>query len=209
MPRTLFAAALLLAACAAALAASCNASVTESCLAGPCATPGMGAGGMGAGGMATGGMGAGGDPDACTSIDTASSPRTGDYPCDIFAIVHNNCHRCHQQPQKNGAPFPLLNYADTQQVYLPAGPAGPQKLVFQQMYDQTRVGAVPRMPLGGHLKDPDFKALTNWLIMCAPPVPTGSGCGCPSPQDPQSTSKNCCPGDGCPDGGSPGDAGSD
>ena len=55
----------------------------------------------------------------------------------------------------------------------------PGKLVFQQMYDQTRPGALPQMPLGGMLGAHDFTTLSGWLAMCAPPVPSGTGCGCP------------------------------
>jgi hypothetical protein len=157
MPRTLLAA-LVLAVCALALASSCNASVTEGCLDGPCATGGSG-----------GGTGTGGGADACPA-----TPQTGDFPCDVFAVIHTNCNPCHQNPPQNGAPFPFLTYADTQQVFSPG------KLRFQQMYDQTRPGATPRMPFGGMLDAADYATLSNWLLMCAPPVPSGKGCGCVS-----------------------------
>ncbi len=34
--------------------------------------------------------------------------------CDVEPILRAKCQRCHQEPPKNGAPFPLLSYADTQ-----------------------------------------------------------------------------------------------
>jgi hypothetical protein len=43
--------------------------------------------------------------------------QTGDFPCDVFAVVHSVCNKCHTNPTKNGAPFPLLTYADTQQPF--------------------------------------------------------------------------------------------
>jgi hypothetical protein len=149
MPRRTVAA-LLFAACAAALAC-CNANVVENCIAGPC----------------TGGVGGAGGADGCPAV-----PQTGDFPCDVFAVIHPNCTRCHQDPPLNGAPFPLLTYADTQKVFLPG------RLVFQQMYDQTRPNAAPRMPLGGSLSDAGYSTLSDWLLQCAPPVPAGTGCGC-------------------------------
>ncbi len=176
MPRTLVAAFLASALCAVALAPSCDASVTEGCLDGPCG--GMGGASAsqsastatGTGGTATGGTATGGSPgaDACPA-----KPQAGDFPCDVFAVIHANCNPCHQNPPLNGAPFPLLTYADTQKPIIPG------KLIFQQMYDQTRPDALPRMPLGGSLKPADFTTLSDWLAMCAPPVKSGTGCGCP------------------------------
>jgi hypothetical protein len=162
MTRYLLAALLALSTCAVALASACNASVTESCLGGPCATD--------TGGMAgAGGKGADSGADACPA-----KPKTGDFPCDVFAVIHTNCNPCHQNPPMNNAPFPLLTYSDTQQPFLPG------KLIFQQMYDQTRPTACPRMPLGGMLDAADLATLTAWLTSCAPPEPSGKGCGCVS-----------------------------
>ena len=177
MTRSLLTAALLLAGSAAAFNA-CDAHLTEGCLAGPCTSTGTGGssasssssssttGAGGAGGA--GGSGGAGAAAACPPI-----AQSGDFPCDVFAVVHQRCNPCHQSPPLNDAPFPLLTYADTQQVYLPG------KLVFQQMYDQVQPDASPRMPLGGELTDAEFTTLTGWLAMCARPLPTGTGCGCP------------------------------
>ena len=35
--------------------------------------------------------------------------------CDVAPILEARCHRCHTDPPENGAPFPLLTYADTQE----------------------------------------------------------------------------------------------
>lgn len=33
--------------------------------------------------------------------------------CDVAPIIEARCQRCHTDPEKNGAPFPLLSYEDT------------------------------------------------------------------------------------------------
>ncbi len=179
MLRPLLTATLLLAGSTAAYLGGCDAHVTEGCLAGPCTALGSGgSSSVGAGMSATNGTGGassttgtggtGGTADTCPPV-----AQSGDFPCDVFAVVHQRCNPCHQMPPSNGAPFPLLTYEDTQQVYVPG------KLVFQQMYDQIQPGAQPRMPLGGQLTDAEMATLGGWLAMCAPPVPAGTGCGCP------------------------------
>jgi hypothetical protein len=106
-----------------------------------------------------------------------TTPQTGDFPCDVFAVVHKNCNPCHQMPPKNGAPFPLLMYSDTQQVFQPG------ELVFQQMFISIGPNGLPRMPLGGMLSPADYDTLEGWLGRCAPPVPLGTGCGCTGGSD--------------------------
>jgi hypothetical protein len=155
-------AAVVLAACALALAPSCNATVTEGCLEGTCPVEGTG------GGCASPPM-----PDGSMTADTCPMTlQSGDFPCDVFAVIHTNCNPCHANPKLNGAPFPLLTFDDTQQPFTAC------QLIFQRMYDQTRPSACPRMPLGGMLDTADYATLSNWLLMCAPPLPAGTGCGC-------------------------------
>ncbi len=182
MSRFLLAAALVTA-CAVAPVFSCTANLTQNCIAGPCTLGGGGAGGSGgatAGSgvtssthAGTGGAGTGGSaPNAASCPQVAQA---GDFPCDVFAVVHAQCNPCHQMPTQNGAPFPLLTYADTQAPYSPS-----VGLVFQQMFISISPSGSPRMPLGGPYLDPaDYATLHDWLGECAPPVPAGTGCGCP------------------------------
>jgi hypothetical protein len=142
---------------AVAVVPACDADVTESCTNGPCG-----------GGVTSSSSATGTDAANCPS-----TPQTGDFPCDVFAVVHHNCNPCHQNPPLNGAPFPLLVYADTQKVY------SPTELVFQQMFISTGPNGSPRMPFGGMLTPTDYDLLHGWLAQCAPPVPSGTGCGCP------------------------------
>ncbi|APR85120.1 Hypothetical protein A7982_10469 [Minicystis rosea] len=157
--RRLFVASLcLIAAWTVAAVSACDADTTETCLAGPC----------------TGGSG--GTAGAGAAAACSSTPKTGEIPCDVFAIIHASCNPCHTDPLAGGAPFPILTYADTQAEFH----AG--KLVFQQMYDQIQPGAAPQMPLGDvMMSDADRKTLSDWLSACTPPAPAGMGCGCPGP----------------------------
>jgi hypothetical protein len=36
--------------------------------------------------------------------------------CEALTVLRAKCHRCHQDPQLNGAPFSLLTYDDTQVI---------------------------------------------------------------------------------------------
>lgn len=157
-------AAVVVAAAAAVVAAmpACDAKVEESCTAGSCG---------GAEAHVNTGTGTGTDtgPDA---TKCPATPQTGDFPCDVFAVIHKNCNPCHQNPPMGNAPFPLLTYADTQKEYAPGF------LTFQQMWVSTGPTGDPRMPFGGMLQPADYDLLHGWLGMCAPPVPAGTGCGC-------------------------------
>jgi hypothetical protein len=113
----------------------------------------------------------------------------------------------------HGAPFQILQYADTQQPFdglltlsckgdqdCPPGPPGNcfgkndagvgecKGLRFQQMFISIGPNGCPQMPFGeGMLPDPQYTTLHSWLANCAPPADAGTGCGCP--------------GNGCTDGG--------
>jgi hypothetical protein len=173
MIRSLLLASVVSAAAAAAFASACS-STSETCVSGPCGLGGASSSaGTGSATSSSGTTGTGGsDPDAGACSQT---PQTGDFPCDVFAVIHARCNPCHQQPPQNGAPFPLLTYADTQQVYTPS-----VGLVFQQMFISIGPNGAPRMPFGGpYLDATEYATLHDWLGQCAPPVPTGTGCGCP------------------------------
>jgi hypothetical protein len=187
-----------LAAVGLALFASCDAKVVESCLDGPCA---LGGGGAPVMVVAASSSSSGGGPDAknCPTI-----PQTGDFPCDVFAVIHSVCNHCHTNPMMHGAPFHILTYADTQQPYhaligescMDDADCGPTPgncvdkddagvglcdgLRFQQMFISIGPNGCPQMPFGeGMLPDVPYKTLHDWLGNCAPPVDAGTGCGCP------------------------------
>jgi hypothetical protein len=144
----------------AALVPACTAELAEDCLGGPCVPPGNppipppwpppeSDGGS----------------DGPTCEDTTD---TGDFPCDVFALLQTHCHTCHQSPPLNSAPFPLLTFEDTQAPY---GTMGKQR--WQRMAEVVESGF---MPLGKTIPPEDKQALLAWLTACAPPTEAGMGC---------------------------------
>ncbi|MFO0758129.1 MAG: hypothetical protein U0359_16660 [Byssovorax sp.] len=158
----------LLAPLAVVLAAlGCDASVSDACFGGVCGQGGSGGSGTTSTTTGTGGSG-GSEP-----------PATGDFPCDIFAIIHKSCNPCHQDPPLNGAPFPILTYEDTQQ---PFGSKGKKR--YQRMAEVIAPASGPFMPLQPNnvgvdpLDDATRDKLAAWLA--APTAePEGMGCECP------------------------------
>jgi hypothetical protein len=88
--------------------------------------------------------------------------------CQAEKVLHEVCQRCHQDPPLNGAPFPLVTYADTQVVPMDGIPR------WQRMERAVESGF---MPLRGLDLDPPVEELTceqrstllGWLRQCAPP----------------------------------------
>jgi hypothetical protein len=93
-----------------------------------------------------------------------TSPATGSIPADVAAVLADKCQTCHNNPQKNGAPFPLLTYQDVHKPFIGTTP------IYEQMYIQIQPNAQPRMPFGNapQLTPAEFSTLSSWLIACAP-----------------------------------------
>ncbi len=92
---------------------------------------------------------------------------TGDLPCDVWQVLHDKCHCCHQDPPENGAPFPLLTYELTREPY------GSQGLLrWQRMSVVIQDGEVPPMPFStaADLTASEKKILDDWFAACAPPA---------------------------------------
>lgn len=49
--------------------------------------------------------------------------------CEVLDVLERKCQRCHRDPPVNGAPFPLLDYEDTQRPLF----AGAETLIYEQM----------------------------------------------------------------------------
>ncbi len=98
-----------------------------------------------------------------TASSDSDSPR---LPCEIAAVIEAKCQRCHDDPPKNGAPFPLLTWEDTQRPY-------GTKLVYEAMLPAIETGF---MPLTQLTLDPPVEPLTpaektlllDWLGESAP-----------------------------------------
>jgi hypothetical protein len=94
--------ALAVACVALAVAPACEAELEEDCTAGPCGGATVATATVTTGGVTTGGGGGGGEP-------TCEFDDTGEIPCDPFRVLATHCHKCHQEPPLNGAPFNLLS----------------------------------------------------------------------------------------------------
>ena len=149
---------------------ACTAELEPGCLSGECATPGAGGASSSTTSSTTasqGGGGSGGGGVACLSCLPVADMRTGALPCDVEKVIVDKCQRCHTEPQKSGAPFPLLTYENTQALYV--GDA-----IFLAMEHQVRLGT---MPLNPPKLTPDEKqTMLAWLCSCAPPAPEGTTC---------------------------------
>jgi hypothetical protein len=122
---------------------------------------------------------------ACTtSPETAVMTNTGiakDIPCDANYVLKSVCQNCHSGPLlKNGAPFPLVVYADTQSVM-----AGNPMWYYMAQF--VRDGGMPLPPV--QITQLQRTALLAWLDMGAPPRAAGDTCsdlsGDAGDQDPE------------------------
>src|SRR5690348_1039123 len=74
------------------------------------------------------------DPDGIRTAPTeyggaGEGPSSEPTWCDARAVLAAKCWRCHTDPPKNGAPFSLLRYEDTQVI---DGRGVPR---YERMYD--------------------------------------------------------------------------
>ncbi|MEJ7729905.1 MAG: hypothetical protein WKG00_11855 [Polyangiaceae bacterium] len=155
----------------AALAAGysgCTADVEEGCLTGPCGevTSAAGTGGSVSSSTSGGAGGAGGTGGGvvCQGDEFGG---TGDLPCEVWQVLHDKCHCCHQDPPKNFAPFPLLTYELTRE---PFGTKG--LLRWQRMSQVIQDDGLPSMPLAtaADLTASEKQVLDEWFAACAPPA---------------------------------------
>ena len=151
--------------------AACTAELETGCVGGECDPAGAGGGdaaattttGVGGGG----GGGEGGQGPECLACLDGLEPQTGVLPCEIEQILVDKCQRCHMSPPEMGAPFPLMEYADTQADYL----GGP---IFQKMHGAIKIDFMPLTP--PKLTATEKTTITEWLCACAPPAPEGTTC---------------------------------
>jgi uncharacterized membrane protein len=87
---------------------------------------------------------------------------TGPDFCAARTVLRDKCQRCHQDPTQDGAPFPLLTYADTQVVDRKGVPR------FQRMKAAVDSDYMPPTfldlePAVEPLQDSERAALLGWL----------------------------------------------
>jgi hypothetical protein len=109
---------------------------------------------------------------ACTNEGSGGEGGAAPAPirfCQAEIVLRTVCQRCHTEPPLNGAPFPLITYADTQQPF----DAGKRR--WERMREVVESGF---MPLRSSRLDPPVVPLTceekatllGWLAECARPV---------------------------------------
>ena len=108
-------------------------------------------------------------------------PEVGDampdpqIPCEPDAVMDGKCRRCHNNPQFNGAPFPLLTWDDTQQPY------DDELLRWEKMKEVIESGFMPFVELDVQppvqdLTKAEKATMLAWLGDGAKPV---YGVACP------------------------------
>jgi hypothetical protein len=142
---------------------------------------------------------------ACSSEEPPAEPPGTVTWCQALVVIEASCERCHNDPQQNGAPFPLLTYEDTQPLY---GTVAPRE-VWKRMQDWVGKDFMPpvspatmmRVPPVAPLSCEQKSTLMRWLHEGA--KSTG-GLDC-APAD--KTLLACDPTIGAPAGGTGGTAG--
>jgi hypothetical protein len=174
-----------LGAVAAAFGAGCNADLTPSCVGGdgtcdeaiaPLADPQTSGPGGGQGGAG----GAGGGPGCFVGdCHTVESGQTGDYPCDVEAVLAASCRRCHTakaQPEisppvlLDGTPLVYDDYEITQRLYT----MSPPRAVFFFIKNDVDKMTMPLLP--PPISAEQIKVLSDWGCNCAPPRAPGETC---------------------------------
>jgi hypothetical protein len=109
-----------------------------------------------------------------TSTGSGGGAVGGNLPCDVDAVLQNNCRKCHSDPPQFGAPMPLVTYADLM-APAPEDPTGKQK-VYQAVELRTHDDAMPMpQPPNPRLDAADQATLDNWINAGAPP--SSQSCG--------------------------------
>ncbi len=98
---------------------------------------------------------------------TKPTGKTGEFPCEVEKILADNCRRCHTDPPTKGAPFPLVKYERSQELY-------GAKVLFVAMENAVRTKFMPLEP--PKLTDPEITAITSWNCSCSPPRDPGVTC---------------------------------
>jgi hypothetical protein len=104
---------------------------------------------------------------ACSS--SSAAPAATGLPCDVQDVISGTCLRCHSDPPAEGVPISLVNYADTQAYFPPAG-----EVVWKVMQVEIELDAMP--PIPPYLTSAGRETLLDWLEAGAP---RGPDAGCP------------------------------
>lgn len=97
-------------------------------------------------------------------IAAAGGEALGELPdwCAARTVLRDKCQRCHQDPTQNGAPFPLLTYADTQVVDRKGVPRS-EKMKAALDSDYMPPTFLQLEPAVEPLQESERSALVSWL----------------------------------------------
>lgn len=154
--------------------AACKADLTEECFGVGCVDPALesvpGEGGATSSSSGPGGAG-GGAPFDCmldpSCVPDMAGPADGILPCDVEQVLVDKCQRCHQDPPLMNAPFPLVTYGDTQELYF-------TQVTFAAMRSAISSTFMPLNP--PDLTPAERETMLTWLCSCAPSAPAGTVC---------------------------------
>ena len=112
---------------------------------------------------------------ACAPRGTAESRKTGgefvvvdgDLPCDVDRILAKVCQHCHTSPPRNGAPFALVTYSDTQQKI-------DGRPIYEYMGIAVGAGRMPLPPMS--LTPTERTILVAWTGDGGKPLTPGTSC---------------------------------
>src|SRR5215470_12403902 len=106
------------------------------------------------------------DPPAAGPPDASQQPilkvDEDEIPCPPRAVLQTVCQQCHTRPQRNGAPFALINRSDILNVYEGA-------VIRDLMIQVLDARKMPLAPVT--IEDDQRDTLLGWLRSGAPNVP--------------------------------------
>jgi len=94
--------------------------------------------------------------------------------CDVQPIIADKCGRCHGKPAQHGAPFSLIDHADTQAIDSHGRPR------YERMQTAIETDLMPALfvklePPVAPLTEAERGQLLDWLAAQAPLSPEGAG----------------------------------
>lgn len=108
----------------------------------------------------------------------SDDPGTGEFPCDVGAILEAKCQRCHTDPSSHAscsaadtcvpAPFPLMTWQETRGQYGGSN-------VYEHIARAVKSGFMPMKADGltppvEALTEEEKTVLIEWAENCAPPA---------------------------------------
>jgi hypothetical protein len=127
-------------------------------------------------------------PGADGGPGSSGGVATGSLPCDVDAVLAQNCRKCHSSSPQYGAPMPLVTLADLHAAAKSDAQRKVYELVPERIADDTK--PMPPPP-NARLADADRATLTKWAQAGAPA--STDACGATPPTPPPVPPTACTP----------------